>query len=211
MNLHRPSHALALTIALLTTLTACEGAEPAAPECGDVEAVTPYGIHIGASVVRAAWDEDAGVLDASEARVDCATFTITQPDSTWQVTGTTPSGIDLAPGTYEVEVDWHDGECAYTSEPLVVEVGAKVEDVNLALCADMSGDWTCASGDIEWTERARMVDGCTVQFDALELSGTVRGHVVESEHITAVVGRDGLDFRGRFADTTPVRCWRGEG
>lgn len=212
MLTNRTPHFLAImaTFATLTTLAACDEAELSSGQCETREASTQHGMRIDAALRRGEWDEETGTLIETDEMVDCATFTITQPDSGWTTNGTTPSSVDLAPGTYEVEVDWQEGGCDYVTAPLVVEHGTDTTQVMLPLCADMSGDWTCDDGNKEWTEHARMVDGCTMELPALGLRGRVNGHVVNDVDFQAVINRNGGQLRGEAFGYLPMSCRRGE-
>jgi len=194
MNRIAPLAVLALTL----PLAACDEAGSDADPCATTEARTDHALGIDARLFSA---------DGTPEDISCATFTVTKPGSDWMVSGTTPSSIDLAPGEYEVEVDWATDDCTYVSAPTPVAVGASPRTATLDLCVDLEGDWTCTDGTREWTEQAGMADGCTLTLAESGLQTRVLGHRLEGAMVGDIAA-DGAAFDAIADRSGPLSCWR---
>lgn len=135
----------------------------------------------------------------------CATFTITQPESDWQVTGPTPSEVDLAPGAYTVQVDHFEDGVAYTSDPVVVRVDDAYAVADLALCADLAGTWDCGSDGLLDVE----MRGCSATLGDLAAGVRVDAHVLHGKTFTGSVTADGAVVSGLLGNA-PLVCARVE-
>ena len=108
---------------------------------------------------------------------------------------------------YELELDWFDDGCVYTSAPRTVALDDTPQAAVVDLCVDLEGGWTCSDGTDEWSGVVQTTRGCTATFASTGLTAEVTGHQLDGD-LRGTLDGSGDALAAVDAAGEALTCWR---
>jgi hypothetical protein len=186
-------------------LLGCAAESAPADPCVSQEANYDHlALSVDVSLTRGFWGGEEVI--AGPGPIDCALVELTDAGGYLAAEAMSPSSLDLAPGTYGAEASWSDGDTQYRSEVVEVQHEEGGAHVELTLCADLSGDWSCTGGVEDQVLMAEARGACAIEFSEWpDQPMKVVGDVILGETCHGLVDDGVLQLSAPHADLDCVR------